>query len=220
MPDELWSVTRGWTVPSISRTYERNSKGQARLDRELRDLTSAGYSLAGQSETGGHVHVGRLLLSGGLSVLAGKDGIRSDGNLTLTFVRSVRGRSFVLSSEVRAMISAIERQIREETTKIGPAGSPSARLAGLRSVLEALQAGDKARALVTMEELNTRAEFQAPYSSTAVAETTTSKHDTERQSPRQPTLAGRLAQLRDAHAKGFLTDAEYESKRRGLISDF
>ncbi|MBA2382629.1 MAG: SHOCT domain-containing protein [Chloroflexi bacterium] len=49
-------------------------------------LAAAGYKLADQSESGSHLHAGRLILTGGLSVLAGRAGIRSDGSLTATFV--------------------------------------------------------------------------------------------------------------------------------------
>ena len=47
-----------------------------------------GYSPIMQTSDGGHVHVGRLLLTGGLSVFAGKRGIRSDGTITVTFQRA------------------------------------------------------------------------------------------------------------------------------------
>ena len=48
-----------------------------------------GYTPLTQSADGGHVHVGRLLLTGGLSVLAGKRGIRSDGTIAMTFRKTV-----------------------------------------------------------------------------------------------------------------------------------
>jgi len=40
-----------------------------------------------QSADGGHLHAGRLLLTGGLSIFAGKKGIRSKGKLSVTFVK-------------------------------------------------------------------------------------------------------------------------------------
>jgi hypothetical protein len=38
-----------------------------------------------QSAEGSHLHAGRLLLTGGLSVFAGRRGIRSKGKLTVTY---------------------------------------------------------------------------------------------------------------------------------------
>ena len=56
--------------------------------REAKILEAQGYRTQSQEAEGSHLHVGRLLLTGGLSVLAGRRGIRSRGMLTVTFVKA------------------------------------------------------------------------------------------------------------------------------------
>jgi hypothetical protein len=46
-----------------------------------------GYVPQTQSGDRGHIHIGRLLATGGLSVLAGEAGVRSRGALTVTFAK-------------------------------------------------------------------------------------------------------------------------------------
>ena len=48
-------------------------------------LAEHGYSAKLQTDDGGHVHVGRLLMTGGLSAFAGRRGIRSKGKYSVTF---------------------------------------------------------------------------------------------------------------------------------------
>lgn len=52
-------------------------------------LAERGYSAKLQTDDGGHVHVGRLLLTGGLSAFAGGRGIRSKGKYSVTFEKGV-----------------------------------------------------------------------------------------------------------------------------------
>ena len=68
------------------RTYDTNERGQQAFESEARILLlQGGYGAEGQMVDGGHVHAGRLILTGGFSILAGRRGIRSKGNLTVTF---------------------------------------------------------------------------------------------------------------------------------------
>jgi hypothetical protein len=55
------------------------------MTAEAEELGRHGYVPVTQSEDGGHIHAGRLILTGGLSIFAGKAGIRSDGRLTVTY---------------------------------------------------------------------------------------------------------------------------------------
>ena len=55
------------------------------LQREATLFQAKGYTLAAQSEAGSHLNAGRLLMTGGLSILAGRGGTRSKGATTVTF---------------------------------------------------------------------------------------------------------------------------------------
>jgi hypothetical protein len=89
---ELNKLTRGWTTPLIMRTYPAGSKGEAALVQESEVFIPNGYEPSLMSEDGGHVHVGRLLLTGGLSIFAGKKGIRSNGKRTITWRKQLPRR--------------------------------------------------------------------------------------------------------------------------------
>jgi putative oligomerization/nucleic acid binding protein len=69
------------------RTYDTDAAGQKLFEREAAMLANKGYVLQGQSQTGGHFHAGRLILTGGLSVFAGRRGTRSKGKVTVTFMK-------------------------------------------------------------------------------------------------------------------------------------
>lgn len=90
---DLKKATKDWTVPVIVRTYETDKKGQKNLQLEAEVLGEHGYVPATQSEDGGHIHTGRILLTGGLSVLAGRRGIRSKGKITINFQKVPDQRS-------------------------------------------------------------------------------------------------------------------------------
>ena len=83
----LEKLTKQWTQPLVMRTYDSNAKGEAHFAAEAALFTEHSYDASMMSEEGGHVHVGRLLLTGGLSVFAGKPGIRSGGKHTVTWKR-------------------------------------------------------------------------------------------------------------------------------------
>jgi Short C-terminal domain len=84
---ELAGLTMNWTQPSLMRTYESTESGRVLFAAEAELLGMHEYVPSGQSEDGGHVHAGRLLVTGGLSVLAGRSGIRSTGSITATYLR-------------------------------------------------------------------------------------------------------------------------------------
>jgi hypothetical protein len=84
---ELRHLSKGWSLPILVRTYESNPKGEAAFTAEAAILGRHRYQPSMQSAEGSHLHAGRLLLTGGLSVFAGRRGIRSKGKLTVTFQR-------------------------------------------------------------------------------------------------------------------------------------
>ena len=60
----------------VIRRYDSNERGTAAFEAEAEILRARGYRLQSQDAEGSHIHAGRLLLTGGLSVLAGRRGIR------------------------------------------------------------------------------------------------------------------------------------------------
>ena len=82
---ELDKATRSFSLPLVMRTYATNPKGDEQFATESIVFTQNGYDATNLSEEGGHVHAGRLILTGGLSILAGKRGIRSGGKRTVTW---------------------------------------------------------------------------------------------------------------------------------------
>ena len=104
----LAAATAGWTLPTVVRTYQRDKDGQTILNAEVAVLAAHGYQPSMQSEDGGHIHAGRLLLTGGLSVFAGGSGVRSKGNLTLTFQRLPATPSPAATVAATDPISALE----------------------------------------------------------------------------------------------------------------
>ena len=62
--------------------------GRRSFSSEIEILAQHGYSPPTPAVDGGHVHVGRLLLTAGFSIFAGKGGIRSDGTITVTFQKA------------------------------------------------------------------------------------------------------------------------------------
>lgn len=85
---ELRNATRAWTIPILVRSYESNSRGEAAFAQEAAILARHQYEPSMQSAEGSHIHAGRLILTGGFSILAGRRGIRSKGKLTVTYKRN------------------------------------------------------------------------------------------------------------------------------------
>ncbi len=82
---DLEKATRNWTLPLVMRSYDSNAKGERQFASESVLFTEHGYDASNLSEQGGHLHAGRLLLTGGLSIFAGKRGIRAGGKRTVTW---------------------------------------------------------------------------------------------------------------------------------------
>lgn len=89
LEDDLFDATGGRTSPSVVRTFVASEEGDEDLADELEVLGQHDYEASLQTSEGSHVHVGRLLLTGGLSILAGRSGIRSQGRVTVTFQRRI-----------------------------------------------------------------------------------------------------------------------------------
>ncbi|TAM61279.1 MAG: SHOCT domain-containing protein [Chloroflexota bacterium] len=87
LEDELFDATDGWTSSTVVRTYASSDEGDEDLQDELELLGQHGYEASLQTAEDSHIHVGRLLLTGGLSVFAGRSGIRSEGRVTVTYRR-------------------------------------------------------------------------------------------------------------------------------------
>lgn len=82
---ELEQASRRWTLPAVVRHYEPGPQGDRRFAVEAEIFDEHRYEPSMQDVDGGHVHLGRLVLTGGLSILAGRKGIRSKGKMTVTF---------------------------------------------------------------------------------------------------------------------------------------
>lgn len=82
---DLANATGGWARPAVIRTFDSNDAGETMFAWEASVFQEHGYQPAMQSAEGSHLHAGRLILTGGLSVFAGRSGTRSQGKLTVTF---------------------------------------------------------------------------------------------------------------------------------------
>jgi hypothetical protein len=81
----LQGLTGGWMLGAVTRTYPGNDEGRKVFAAETQLLAAHGYRVTSQSQDGGHIHAGRLIATGGLSVLAGQGGTRAKGSITVTF---------------------------------------------------------------------------------------------------------------------------------------
>lgn len=84
LEQHLRESTKEFTIPVLIRQHKSNEEGQAVLQTEAAILVENGYDM-NVASAGSHVHAGRLILTGGLSIFAGKQGIRSDGSMTVTY---------------------------------------------------------------------------------------------------------------------------------------
>lgn len=82
---DLERATQRWTLPLVPRTYQDKDADRRRFTVESKVMIGHGYEPWMQNQNGGHIHVGRLLVTGGWSMLAGQRGIRSKGTLTVTY---------------------------------------------------------------------------------------------------------------------------------------
>ena len=99
--------TNVWTLPVLSLRYKNDQHGRSSFDRDTEVLGLHGYVPVTQSEDGGHIHAGRLLFTGGLSIFAGKAGIRSDGMISVTFQRSAAAAVAPVGSDITALLEKL-----------------------------------------------------------------------------------------------------------------
>jgi hypothetical protein len=83
----LDTATQGFTRRVVVREYESNNSGTALFENEAAEMLERGYGIEQSGLDGGNLHAGRLILTGGLSVLAGRRGIRAKKKVTVTFVK-------------------------------------------------------------------------------------------------------------------------------------
>ena len=83
---ELEEVTNSFTKPVVVRTYEGKT-ADVFFEHEANFLAEKGYRIDNRDSDGGHIHAGRLILTGGASILAGRRGIRSKSRTTATYVK-------------------------------------------------------------------------------------------------------------------------------------
>jgi hypothetical protein len=84
--EALAAATHEWSDPIVVRTYASDSAGRAMLPLEARVLGAYGYQPATQAAEGGHLNVGRLLATGGWSILFSAS--RTPGSASVTYTRS------------------------------------------------------------------------------------------------------------------------------------
>jgi hypothetical protein len=84
--NHLVKLTANWTTPVLIRKYDPGDGGLKTANAESNVLARHGYRIAAQTETDGHLNIGRLALTGGVGLLFG--GTRSKGRVTITFEKS------------------------------------------------------------------------------------------------------------------------------------
>jgi hypothetical protein len=84
--NQLVKLTANWTNPVVIRKYDPGDGGLKSATAESNVLAAHGYRIAAQTETDGHLNIGRLALTGGVGLLFG--GSRSKGRVTITFEKS------------------------------------------------------------------------------------------------------------------------------------
>jgi hypothetical protein len=84
--NQLVKLTANWTAPVVIRNYHPGDGGLKTANAESNLLATHGYRIAAQTETDGHLNIGRLALTGGLRLMFG--GTRTKGRVTITFEKS------------------------------------------------------------------------------------------------------------------------------------
>jgi hypothetical protein len=84
--NQLVKLTTNWTAPVVIRKYDPGDGGLKTANVESNVLATHGYRIAAQTETDGHLNIGRLALTGGIGLMFG--GTRSKGRVTITFEKS------------------------------------------------------------------------------------------------------------------------------------
>jgi hypothetical protein len=84
----LSGASNGWTAPAVLRQYKNDEGGHAAFAKEVSIFGQHNYTPMTQSADGGHIHVGRLLLTGGLARIHRTSS--SDGSMTAAGRRSTQ----------------------------------------------------------------------------------------------------------------------------------
>ena len=69
---DLKKATNGWKAPALVREYGQDKKAQELFQEEAAVLAGYNYLPQTQSTESSHVHLGRDILTGGLTILLGK----------------------------------------------------------------------------------------------------------------------------------------------------
>ena len=168
---------------------------RARLGAEARTvLFLGGYATDEQAADGGHIHAGRLIWTGGLSVLAGRWGIRSKGQLNVTF-RKLTGPPADLIVE-HAMRGRSNRALAEIAGRD---------VMGAPFPLRLLSNVPRAHAEAVAEHLRQQAcrvRVESP---------------DERVATPAPDFLDQLERLASLRDRGVLTDAEFDAKKAEML---
>jgi hypothetical protein len=213
----LEKATNGWTTPVIMRTYE-GKQATAEFETEAFVLALRGYEPDAQTADGGHIHAGRILLTGGLSIFAGSRGIRSQGTTTVTYkkVRAAQGphvavvvddakRGFAATSNSQAALAVVA-----DFAGRGPNLDelPTPLLSGIPDVQAEAVVAFLAKHGVTAH-IERPAPAESPETS-ALAEGAEAPHASN-------DLASQIQALAALHKDGILTDDEFAAAKTRLI---
>jgi hypothetical protein len=75
--NQLVKLTGNWTAPVVIRKYAPDEGGLKTANVESNVLATHGYRIAAQTETDGHLNIGRLALTGAVGLMLG--GTRTKG---------------------------------------------------------------------------------------------------------------------------------------------
>lgn len=200
----LGVATDNWTSPVVVRTY-KGKNASKELEGEAQLFALRGYAPQGQAADGGHFHAGRLLLTGGLSIFAGRRGIRSKNSISVTFAR--------MSGEpVRVFVDDLKRGFM--ATSVGKKAlanvtSVDAYKAGLPiEILGPVPREQADNVIIYLSRSGVRAHIE-PISGAG-----------SEQAVPQPgrSLADEMERLATLHRDGVLTDEEFAAAKARLLS--
>jgi hypothetical protein len=239
---DLKKATNNWSAPLLVRTYEDNQDGQKKLQADAGVMTAHGYEPQMQTQDGGHVHAGRLILTGGLSIFAGKRGIRSGGKISITYKKQTAGdraavAGFAPQGEFEVFWSALDGLNAGQRLIVGlsdfelalldSAGQPQyrVRLAEVGTMVEpdaGVRVWRGSENLFVLRPVDGRPlgvlvdAVQARQPRAAPASTAATAPQPA--AAAQPDVADQLRKLGDLRDAGILTDEEFTSKKTELLA--
>ena len=218
--DDLKQATGSWSTPVLVRTYE-GKKAQATYQAEANLLGQHGYVPQTQTQDGGHVHVGRLLATGGWSILAGKKGIRSDTTMAVTYVKAAPVKAAVKAARpARTPTHRVPDEGMQAWAAPDPSRPTVGTLNGGIELVVAARSGDWARVegvngwtgWVDGRRLVPRSESPHPTPTTVEAPITPATAEA-------PTVQSRLAELERLRGAGLITDSDAAAQRTRILED-